>query len=38
VVLGEPTDPAARVIIEIAQKIASAKLGLAKKLLGITPV
>jgi ATP-binding protein involved in chromosome partitioning len=38
VVLGEPADPAAQVIIEIAQKIASAKLGLAKKLLGITPV
>jgi ATP-binding protein involved in chromosome partitioning len=38
VVLSEPTDPAAQVITEVAQKIASAKLGLSKKLLGITPV
>jgi ATP-binding protein involved in chromosome partitioning len=38
VVLHDATDPAAEVIIEIAKKIASAKLGLAGKPLGITPV
>jgi ATP-binding protein involved in chromosome partitioning len=38
VVLHDATDPAAEVIIEIAKKIVSAKLGLAGKPLGITPV
>ena len=38
VVLHDATDPAAEVIIEIAKKVASAKLGLAGKPLGITPV
>jgi len=38
VVLHSATDSAAEVIIEIAKKIASAKLGLAGKPLGITPV
>ncbi len=38
VVLHYATDSAAEVIIEIAKKIASAKLDLAGKHLGITPV
>jgi ATP-binding protein involved in chromosome partitioning len=38
VVLHDATDPAAEVIIGIAKKISSAKLGLAGKPLGITPV
>jgi ATP-binding protein involved in chromosome partitioning len=38
IVLSDSQDPAAKVIIEVAKKIASAKLGLAGKHLGISPV
>ncbi|MEY3846010.1 MAG: hypothetical protein RJA66_277 [Actinomycetota bacterium] len=38
IVLTDPADPAAAVIIELAKQMAAAKLGLAGKSLGISPV
>ena len=38
IVLSDSQDPASKVIIEVAKKIATAKLGLAGKHLGISPV
>jgi ATP-binding protein involved in chromosome partitioning len=38
IVLTNPTDPAAKVIIELAGQMSAAKLGLAGKSLGISPV
>jgi ATP-binding protein involved in chromosome partitioning len=37
IVLAEPTDPAASVIIAVAKKMAETKIGLAGKRLGISP-
>jgi ATP-binding protein involved in chromosome partitioning len=38
IVLTDPADPAAEVIVEIAKMLAATKLGLAGKHLGISPV